>query len=367
MTDNEIIAALRLQRVPKIGDVLAKKLIATCGSPSAIFLDKREHLMKIDGIGSWSISDLWDTAYLKAAESEWDFICDQGIQFHYYQDPGYPELLRNCHDGPILLFFEGDIDLDNKRILSVVGTRNMTRFGGDFCERFIEEIAPMDPVIVSGMAFGVDICAQRAATEKGLQTVGCLAHGLNQIYPRQHAQYAQKIRSNGGFMTEFWSTSQPDRENFLRRNRIIAGMSHATLVIESAEKGGSLVTADFAFGYDRDVFAIPGRPSDLFSEGCNTLIKKQKAQMITRAAELIYFMGWDLPETETTGIQRTLFPALHGNEKEIYDYLMSTGRQQIDTIALSCDLPVFKAASLLLNMEMKGVIKPLAGKWFEAI
>lgn len=367
MTDNEIIATLRLQRVPKIGDVLAKKLILACGSPSAIFIDKKKHLMKIDGIGGWTISDLWDMTHLEAAEAEWEFIRRHGIQFRYFQDPDYPELLRNCPDGPILLFYEGEIDLENKRILSVVGTRNMTRFGGEFCETFMDEIAPLDPVIISGMAFGVDICAQRAAMENGLQTIGCLAHGLNQIYPKQHAQYAQKIRSNGGFMTEFWSTSQPDRENFLRRNRIIAGLSHATLVIESAERGGSLVTADLAFGYNRDVFAVPGRPSDLCSVGCNTLIKKQKAQMITSASELIYFMGWDLPQSKATGKQHTMFPDLDVVEQKIYDYLNTTGRQPADSIALSCDLPVFKVAAILLNMEMKGVIKPLPGKWFEAI
>lgn len=282
-------------------------------------------------------------------------------------EDGYPAYLKHCIDSPILLFSQGNIDLNRRRIISIVGTRNITSYGTSFCEQLIEDLAPLDPIIVSGFAYGVDICVQRAAVKHGLQTIGCLAHGLNQIYPKIHEKYVTDINKNGGFFTEFWSTSQPDRENFLKRNRIIAGMGEATIVVESAEKGGSLVTADIANSYNRDVFAVPGRTQDKYSSGCNNLIKHQKAQMLTSAADLIYMMGWELEEKEPVSIQKQLFVDLDDTEKEIYDYLQQGGKQMLDLIALDCKLPIFKVSSTLLNMEMKGVVRPLPGKLFEAI
>lgn len=367
MTDNEIIATLRLQCIPKIGDVTAKKLIAACGSPSAIFFDKKEHLLQIEGIGKWTLSGLWDAQYLEDAEAEWDFIRNNAIQSYYYQDPTYPVLLKNCVDGPILMFAKGQMDLESQKLVSVVGTRNMTRYGQEFCEAFIREIAPFDPVIISGLAFGVDICAQRTAMEMGLQTIACLGHGLNQIYPRQHHRDARRMQLKGGCLTEFWSTTKPDREHFLRRNRIIAGMSHATVVIESAVRGGSLVTADLAFGYNREVFSVPGRPTDICSEGCNGLIRNQKAQLITSAADFIYFMGWDKVQKQQKKPQHTLFVPLGATEVKIHEHLKDSGRQHMDTIAAMCNLSSHSLASTLLTMEMKGVVRPLPGKWFEAI
>ena len=366
MTDTEFIATLRLQRIPKIGDITAKKLIATCGSPSAIFFDKKEHLLQIEGIGSWTISGLWDIEYEAAAAAEWEYIIKNQIQPIYYQDSTYPSLLRNCPDGPILLFAKGCMDLGSQKIISVVGTRNMTRYGQEFCEKFIAELTEIDPVIVSGLAFGVDICAQRTAMEMGMQTIACLGHGLNQIYPRQHAREAQHMQSNGGCLTEFWSSSKPDREHFLQRNRIIAGMSHATVVVESASRGGSLVTADLAFGYDREVFSVPGRPTDPFSEGCNGLISSQKAQLITCAADFIHYMGWEEDSGKIIE-QQTLFVPMGEEEEKIHTYLKAQGRQHMDTIAAVCKIPVNGLASTLLTMEMKGVVRPLPGKWFEAI
>jgi DNA processing protein len=236
-----------------------------------------------------------------------------------------------------------------------------------FCERFIEDIAPLNPIIVSGFAYGVDIAIQKAAVRHGLQTIGCLAHGLNQIYPKVHAKYVVDVQKNGGFFTEFWSTSNPDRENFLKRNRIIAGMAEATVVVESAEKGGSLVTADIAHSYSRDVFAVPGRADDKFSLGCNNLIKQQKAHMLTSAADLVYLLGWDVQEKKAQPVQKQLFVELNDMEKSIYGYLQKQGKQLLDSIALDCKLPVFKVSSTLLNMEMKGIVRPLPGKLFEAI
>ncbi|MBT8238744.1 MAG: DNA-protecting protein DprA [Croceitalea sp.] len=367
MTDNELIAILRLQRIPNIGDINAKKLIQRCGNALAIFESKKEHLLKIEGIGTATLKGLYDTIYLEEAQAELRFIKDNDIAFDYYQDNTYPKHLKHCIDGPILLFKTGAIELNSRRIISVVGTRNITSYGQSFCDTFIEEIAPLDPIIVSGFAYGVDIAIQKAAMENGLQTIGCLAHGLNQIYPKTHKKYMNKVERNGGFYTEFWSTSNPDRENFLKRNRIIAGMSEATLVVESAEKGGSLVTADIANSYNRDVFAVPGRSSDKFSVGCNNLIKQQKAQMITSAAELVYLLGWQLEEKTKPAVQKQLFIELDDTEKVIYTYLNSKGKQLLDTVALECKLPIYKVSSTLLNMEMKGVVRPLPGKLFEVI
>ena len=367
MTSNELIAVLRLQRVPNIGDVTAKKLIAHCGSAEAVFKEKPHLLKKLEGIGSFALRELHHAEHLEAAEAELRYVLDHDVRPVYFMDPAYPHYLKHCMDGPILLFKRGNIDLKNRKIISIVGTRNMTNYGQAFCEQLIGDLAPLNPVIVSGFAYGVDICAQKAAMEHGLQTIGCLAHGLNQIYPKAHARFTGGIESNGGFMTEFWNTSNPDRENFLRRNRIIAGMSEATIVIESAERGGSLVTADIANSYSREVFAVPGRVQDTYSLGCNNLIKQQKAHMLTSAADLIYMLGWIMEMPNEDPVQKQLFVELDASEKSIYNYLQQRGKQQLDRIALECKIPVFKASSTLLNMEMKGVVRPLPGKLFEAI
>ncbi|MEO9512953.1 MAG: DNA-processing protein DprA [Flavobacteriaceae bacterium] len=368
MTDTEIIAALRLQAIPNIGNVIAKRMIAHCGSAKAVFEDKIQHLLKIDGVGILTLKGFHNANYIDEAEAEYNYLQKEKIAFTYFTDQDYPEYLRHCADRPLFLFKSGNIDLKERKIISVVGTRNITGYGTAFCESFIDEIAPLDPIIVSGFAYGVDIAIQKAAMEKGLQTIGCLAHGLNQVYPKAHKKYVSGIEQHGGFFTEFWSTSRPDRENFLKRNRIIAGLSEATVVIESAEKGGSLVTADLANGYNREVFAVPGRSTDKFSKGCNDLIKYQKAHILTSAADLIYILNWELEgKKEKPGVQKKLFAELDETEQSIYSYLQLNGKQLLDMIALECKLPVFRLSATLFNMEMKGLVRPLPGKMFEVI
>ncbi len=367
MTQDELIAILRLQHIPNIGDITAKKLISHCGSANAIFEDKVHHLLKIDGIGTLILKELHHTIHLEAAVAEHSYIIENSIEYTYFEDKDYPRHLKHCIDAPILMFKSGNMDLKEKRMISIVGTRNITSYGSAFCEELIQDLAFLNPVIVSGFAYGVDICAQKAAIKHNLQTIGCLAHGLNQVYPKTHSKYVHAVEKNGGFFTEFWSTSNPDRENFLKRNRIIAGLSEATIVLESAERGGSLVTADIANSYNRDVFALPGRVQDKYSLGCNNLIKQQKAHMITSAADLIYLMGWEIEEKKSKTVQKQLFIELNEIEKAIYSHLQKEGKQLLDSIALDCQLPVFKVSSTLLNMEMKGVIRPLPGKLFEAI
>ncbi|WP_303316506.1 DNA-processing protein DprA [Flavivirga abyssicola] len=367
MTENDLFYTLALQHVPNIGDITAKRLISQCGTAEAVLKEKKQNLLKIDGIGSVILGDLFETYHLKAAEKEIDFIRTNDIKVSYFKDESYPEKLKHCIDGPILLFQSGRINLKQQHIISIVGTRKITTSGIAFCETLVETLAPYNPIIVSGFAYGTDITAHKAAIKNNLQTVGCLAHGLNQIYPKVHKKYMVDIEKNGGFFTDFWSSDTFDRNNFLKRNRVIAGLSEATIVIESAEKGGSLVTADIANSYNRDVFAVPGRTTDSQSIGCNNLIKHQKAHMLTTPLDIPYILNWQLEKDKEPAIQKQLFVELDTTEKTIYSYLKENEKQQLDVIAINCNMPIFKIASVLLSMELKGVIRPLPGKLFEVV
>lgn len=367
LSQKELLYTLALQRTPNLGDTSAKKLLRAVGSAEAIFKEKKHNLLKIDGIGSFKLKNLNENQQLTEAEAELRFIKDNDIEFSYFLDKTYPERLKHCLDGPILFFHSGNIDLKNKKIISIVGTRKVTTYGTVFCEKLIEELAPLDPIIVSGFAYGVDITAHKAAMDNNLQTIACLAHGLNQVYPKVHKKYVTKVEQHGGFITEFWSDDPFDRNNFLKRNRIIAGLSEATIVIESAEKGGSLVTADIANSYNREVFAVPGRSSDKQSQGCNNLIKRQQAHLLTNAADLIYQLGWELEEKDKKPQQTQLFVELTEEEKTIYRFLKQKDKELLDIIALECQIPTFKVATILLNMELKGVVRPLPGKLFQVV
>lgn len=367
MTHNELLYTLALQHVANIGDITAKRLIAHCGNAEAVLNEKKQSLQKIDGIGSVILSDLFKMEHLKEAEKEIEFINGNNIKVSYFQEEHYPEKLKHCIDGPILLFETGTINLKKQHIVSIVGTRKITTNGIAFCEDLIEKLVPYNPIIVSGFAYGTDITAHKSAMKQNLQTIGCLAHGFNQIYPKAHKKYMVDIENNGGFYTDFWSSDDFNRNNFLKRNRVIAGLSEATIVIESAEKGGSLVTADIANSYDREVFAVPGRINDSQSTGCNNLIKHQKAHMLTSPLDVPYILNWELEEAIKPAIQKQLFVELDDTEKNIYNYLKENEKQQLDVIAIACGIPIFKAASVLLNMELKGVIRPIPGKLFEVI
>jgi DNA processing protein len=372
MTEKELHFLLALQKVEGVGDIIAKKLLNHYHSAEEIFRAKPSQLAAIDGVGKILLRNLKDKTLFGQAEEELHYIQKNNIKVSYFRDEDYPDRLKHCIDSPILLFTAGNINLRQKRIISIVGTRQITSYGMDFCKRFIADLAPFDPVIVSGFAYGVDIAAHQAAMESKLQTIGVLAHGLNQIYPKLHKKYMSKMEEHGGFMTDFWSTSNPDRENFIKRNRIVAGISEATIVIESADKGGSLITANMANDYNKDVFAVPGRASDKYSQGCNNLIKTQRAHLLTSAADLIYMLNWEVEaasksRNDKKPIQKQLFITLEPEEQRVYDFLQQHGKEQMDIIALRCELPIYKLSSLLLNMELKGVVRPLPGKLFEGI
>ena len=365
MTEQQLIYALALQHVPKIGSTTAKKLINHCGSAEAVLKEKKAKLLKIDGIGSITIEGLFDNIHLEEAENELRFIKDNNILTHYFTDDTYPEKLKHCIDGPIVLFQSGCVNIKQQPIISIVGARKITTNGIAFCEILVEALAPYNPIVVSGFAYGTDITAQKAALKHNLQTIGCLAHGLNQIYPKVHKKYVADIEKHGGFFTDFWSTDAFDRNNFLKRNRIIAGLSEATIVIESAAKGGSLVTADIANSYNREVFAVPGRTTDSQSVGCNNLIKFQKAHLLSQPLDVPYLLNWQLESEQKPAVQKQLFVELDSDEKTIYNYLKANDKQLLDVIAIDCNIPSYKLAGILLNMELKGVVRPLPGKLFE--
>lgn len=368
MNDSELVHLLALLQVDGVGDIVAKKLINHCENAENVFKFKPSKLTSIDGIGQNLIRNLKDKSVFVKAKAELNYIKENNIQVCYFKDSNYPERLKHCIDGPVLLFYSGTINWNTRKIISIVGTRQITSYGTEFCKKLIAELAPLNPIIISGFAYGVDIIAHQAAIDNNLQTIGVLAHGLNQVYPKSHKKYIAKMEKNGGFMTEFWSTSNPEKENFVKRNRIVAGIAEATIVIESAEKGGSLITATMANDYNRDVFAVPGRTSDKLSQGCNNLIKTQRAHLLTSAADLLYILNWEIiSSTNDKVIQKQLFISLDHDEQKIHDYLQQKGKQLLDIIAIECDFPVFKTASILLNMELKGIVRPLPGKLFEVI
>ncbi|MDG1398391.1 MAG: DNA-processing protein DprA [Polaribacter sp.] len=367
MKDEKLLAILRLQKSKAIGDILAKKLIVNVGDVQQIFKEKTASLQKINGIGANVLKHLFDKKNIQFAEAELKYIQENNINYTYFLENDYPKNLHNCIDSPILMFKDGNINFNNHKIISIVGTRNMSSYGRDFITKLIDDLTEYNPIIVSGFAYGVDICAHKRAVKNNLQTVAVLAHGFETIYPKVHKKYIHQINENGGFLTEFWSEEQPLRENFLKRNRIVAGISKATIIVESAAKGGSLVTADIANSYNRDVFALPGRATDIYSKGCNNLIKNNKAELLTSANDVVRLLNWDIKEKPKKVIQKQLFLELNSNEQKVYDYLLKEGKQLLDVIALDSGIPLFQLSSILLQMEMKGILKPLPGKLFEIV
>ena len=363
MSENESIALLRLHSIPGIGPVGARKLVKYFGSAEGIFSESIRSLLQIPGIGQITAEKILEVQHLHAARQQWEQIQQYDIRCIPYWETSYPHLLRQCEDAPLLLFLKGDIPLTGQRFVSIVGTRNMTEYGKRCCEQLVEDLAPYRPVIVSGLAFGVDICAQRAALRHGLQTIACLAHGLDKVYPEQHRHFASEILASGGLLTEFSLGTLPERMHFVRRNRIIAGLSEATVVVESASEGGSLITADLAFGYHREVFAIPGRMSDHFSRGCNHLIRDQKAHLMQSVADLARGMNW--AETrESSAIKKKTGNSdveLGDEEGSIVAFLGNRENVYLDDIAIGCGRPVKETATLLFMLEMKGIIRQIPG------
>ena len=360
----ELLYQIAINNIDGIGGVTARRLISYCGSVEQVFTEKKKALLKIPGIGENLAKAVRKGAAFDRAEKEIRFIEKHNIKALFYLDKDYPSRLKQCEDGPLLLFVKGKACLNEPKMLAVVGTRNMTDYGRIHCESLIAELSTFSPVIVSGLAYGVDACAHKAALRNKLQTVAVLAHGLDRIYPFLHHKLAQSIIEQGALVTDFLTGNKPDRENFPKRNRIIAGLCDGIIVVEAAESGGALITANIANNYNRDVFAIPGRIKDTYSQGCNKLIKIHKAHLLESATDLQYIMNWDPAKNNKKGLQQSLFVTLTEEEKKMTDYLKQYSEPGIDQIVAGTGFNLSKATSILLSLEFKEVVKPLPGKTY---
>ena len=358
---------IAIDMIPGIGSINAKRLIAYCGGAEAVFKEKKAILLKIPGIGEKLAKEIAHQQVLQRAEAELAFISRYNISAYTYLDKDYPERLKVCEDGPIVLFSKGDVDFNAQKVMAVVGTRNATEYGKVVCEQIISELVALghSPIIVSGLAFGIDIYAHRAALKNSLKTVAVLGHSLDTIYPSEHKNTAREIVGNGALVSDFPSETKADRQNFIKRNRIIAGLSDLTLVVESGAKGGALITADLANSYSRDVAAIPGRSGDKYSEGCNNLIKTNRAALVETAKDIQDLMGWE-PETGVVkhAVQSTLFTELSEQDKVIVALLGSVEKETLDILALRAQMPVSKVSAILLNLEFAGIVRSLPGKQY---
>ena len=363
MEIKDIKYLLALGFLPLIGSITARKLISYTGSAEAVFSEKKKNLLKIPGIGLILAENASRKDVLDKAEKELEVIEKLKISVKTIYDNDYPERLKQCADAPLILFYKGSNLFNASRILSVVGTRNATEYGTDMCQRLIRDLSELsdDILIVSGLAYGIDYQAHTAALRNGLKTVAVLAHGLHTLYPHAHKNLANKIEQNGSLVTDFSTMDDPERNNFLKRNRIIAGMSDATIVIESGKKGGSLITADLALSYNRDVFAIPGRVSDTMSEGCNALIRDNKAALIEGVKDIEFFLGWGSSKTGSIPRQGTLFLNLTPDEESIVSILQKEDKLSPDIISIRSGMPVSRVSATLLGLEFKAVISVMRG------
>ncbi len=364
---NELLYQLVLTEVTNIGCVHAKILSTEFGDASAIFKAKQSSLEKIEGIGTVRAKAIKSFSDFSNAEEEIKFIEKYNIKPLFLSDKDYPQRLLNCYDSPTLLYYKGDADLNTSKIIAVIGTRNNTDYAKQVTDILIKELKEQNVTVVSGMAYGVDSIAHKAAIKNGLPTIGVLAHGLDQIYPPQHAGLAKDmLKHNGGLLTEFRSKTKPDKHNFPTRNRIVAGMCDATIVIETGIKGGSMITAELANGYNKDVFAFPGKVTDTKSAGCNYLIKTNKAILLTDAQELIELMSWEEKTQKTkSNIQKELFIELSADEKTIVDILKEKETVHIDEINIKSGLSSSAVAAAILNLEFQSVVSSLPGKMYK--
>jgi DNA processing protein len=368
MSEISLKHKIALSLIPSIGDISARRLVSYIGSVEGVFSESYGALIKIPGIGSGMAKAITKLDYLDIAEKEVAYISKNKIQTFFYLDDNYPYRLKQCEDSPVIFYFTGDCNLNESKILSIVGTRSATQHGKETCEKIIEGLALGHPelIIVSGLAYGIDITAHKAALQHNLTTIGVLAHGLKTMYPSIHSSTTRKMIKKGGLVTDFLSDVLPERNNFLKRNRIIAGLADATLVIESGIKGGALITADIANSYNRDVFAVPGRPGDQWSEGCNNLIKKNIAALVDKYEDIENYLDW-IPAGNKEPVQRVLFNELSGTEKLIYEKLKQEKELTIDVMCQVIDIPVHKLSSLLLQMEFNGIIKCFPGNVYRLI
>lgn len=364
--DHDLKYLLALNYVSGIGSETAKQLIAHFGNAQRVWELSAKEKLQITNFSAKKLEDIGNPKILERAEREIDFCAKRNVQIISFYSDDYPYLLKQCSDAPCFIFYRGKMDWNNKKFIAIVGTRNITPRGEEFIQKFVADLANQPVVIVSGLALGVDAAAHRAALENNLPTLGVLAHSVHEIYPRANEATAIKMLQNGGLISSFSSFHRPQREFFLSRNRIVAGLSDATIIVESAIKGGAMSTATHANNYNRDVFAVPGRVDDTYSKGCHHLIKSHKAFLLTEAKDVLNYLRLTLQKKQKP-IQQELFLNLSPNEEEIVEVLRKNSQLHIDEIALNLKKPGFLLMADLLNLEIKGIVRPLPGKNYELI
>jgi DNA processing protein len=368
LANNELIYRIALTQMTGIGDVIAKNLLAYCGSAGAVFKAKKTELLKIPHVGEIVagivLRNQNNPEIFKRVEKEIEFIEKKKVKPLFFTDIDYPNKLKHCNDAPIMLFYKGTADLNQQKIVGVVGTRTPTDYGRSQTEKLIAGLKELNVLIVSGLAYGIDTYAHKASIVNGMETIGVLAHGLDELYPATNSTLAHKMLKQGGLLTEFLTDTNPDKENFPKRNRIVAGMCDAIVVIESKKTGGALITADIAAGYSRDVFAFPGKSGDECSEGCNKIIKQNKAALIENAEDLIYAMCWEQTQKVKAKKQVELPVNLSNEENQIVNLLKDIQAMHVDEICSKLQLTPGKASGLLLQLEFSNIVKSLPGKLY---
>lgn len=357
---------IALTLIPNIGSVMIQNLVAYCGSAEKVFSASQAKLIKVPNIGPERARSIIENKHvLQQAEEELKFISDYNIQPLFFTSENYPQRLRECSDMPAMLYYKGVADLNAAKIVGIVGTRNITEYGKEITKNIVKDLQDSNILIVSGLAYGVDVHAHQAALEVGLPTVGVLGHGLNQMYPQQHRNVAKRMVEQGGLLTEYSSKEKFMPHNFPQRNRIVAGMCDAVVVVESAVKGGAVITANIANSYNRDVFAVPGRVGDKYSAGCNFLVKTYKAQIVENGKDVLDAMLWDNTETQSKKSVKQITLPLSKDEQKIYQLLQEQNELEIDRIAVLCTMNPSTLAGVLLEMEMNEVIVSLPGKRYK--
>ncbi len=362
MTDQEYIALIALAQTPKVGPIIAKNLVSYCGGILEIFREKPQHLRKIPSVGDLIAKNI-GLADFNAAEKEYKWIIKSEITPICYLESGYPSRFLPIESSPIIFYFKGNADLNPPRTVGIVGTRQPSIYGQSQCENIISSLKKYNVSIISGLAYGIDGLAHKKCVEIEIPTVGILGHGLDIIYPNQHTALAHKMMKNGGILSEFVSGTKPDRENFPMRNRLIAALCDVVIIIESKAQGGSIITVEFANDFNKDVFALPGNVTESLSEGCNKLIKQNKAHLLESADDVGYIMRWDELDTKKP-VQKQLFVEMNESESALYDLLKLEKEMTIDRISYSLQKTPSETSSLLLEMEFKGLVRPLPGKKF---
>lgn len=365
MDAHTLIPKLALALIPGIGANIARALMARCATAEEIFRLKRQDLLSVQGIGTLLADRLLHSGTFKRAEEEIRFLEKEHLECRFLFDEDYPSRLAHCPDAPIVLFFRGELPGPDFRVLSIVGTRNPSTRGKLITREIIQGLADKGHpvVIISGLAYGIDIQAHIGALESGLKTIAVLGHGFHTLYPAVHRQIAQRITEQGGLVSDFFSHNLPEPKNFIRRNRIIAGLSEATLVIESGIKGGAMVTAEMANSYDREVMVIPGRPDDFMSKGCNYLIRSNQASLVECSADIEYLLDWNQSLVSQPPPEPLLFEQLNPDELIIWE-LLKGPPLSVDLICRLAMFPVQKASFILLSLEFKGLIQAMPGKLY---